>query len=296
MDKLTLRFDHPNTFSFRETLGIDTRLLCASCGRRFGREPTATPTTGRCGHSLCSNCHYSEVVSKMVKGAGAFKPCPMIGCKERESFDAIGKTSVSILFAVETLEEAERSTRKHVWDIMEEAGLYDARRAEARIKDLSIKLSDRDKEVTRLKACLEEAKDEILCMENRNYGMVKFSNSLMKRLDDTPGGYHGHDEDIPSTVAMLGGQTQSDSSPSASSLGFTQKMNVRVAAFEKREEERKRRKTEPESSSDESSGSFQPVLKKRCRRGVPGELRGSSSGSDSSSASSNSTPEREFLG
>ena len=172
-------------------------------------------------------------------------------------------TSATVVRAIGLLEEAERSTRKHIFDLMEETGLNDARASSRTINELRASLLARDKEIVDLRKSLADAKDEILCMENRNYGMVRFSNSLLKRLDQTPGGCAGLDQpDYPSTVAVLRKHTDSDSSEWESSIGMTQKLEERVADFERRELEEKRSKLPP-SPCDTSSGSFQPVLKRR---------------------------------
>ena len=292
MSKLTIKFDGGgSTFSFQNTLGIDTRLLCACCGGSLGRRPV----TGRCGHSICSDCHQQEVL--LTLRPGYLKPCPMKGCRSNESFDMVGLPSSSIVFAEEILEEAERATRSHIWDLMEEMKLHDARKDKERITSLTTKISDRNKRIDYLERKLAEARDEILCMENRNYGMVRFTDSLLRRLDNTPGANAAlpNSPDVPSTVAVIKSLSGENSVDSVSTLGFTQKLDKQIAAAEKRwAREAKRKTTGTTTSCDTSSGSFAPVLKRKPRKPRKVSMETSERRKDDGSVSNSGTSEAEF--
>ena len=275
-------------FSFRWSLSTDTRLLCARCGGELGDKPV----TGRCGHSLCDPCHTAVALDP--KRNRQWQPCPMIACGSSESFEVAMKPSSTILIATKLIRELDHQTSVYVDRIRKEMGHYDATSTKQSLAWKTKQVEEKDRQIACLEKQLAESKDEILCMENRNYGMVRFSNSLMKRLDETPGGCHGADQpDVPSTVAVVRRQSDSDSSEYESSIGMTQKLDECVAEFERRE----MAKTSPASPCDTSSGSFQPVLKRRkvslenpTTGGGRARLKGDfSDGSES-------TSEAEFLG
>ena len=101
-------------FSFLHTFGINTHFRCAGCGGNIMKDPI----TGRCGHSICQECHDTKVVPNFRKYA-EWHPCIMPGCRIQESFEHEAKSSVSIIMAMNLMEELKWRTTKHIREVRE---------------------------------------------------------------------------------------------------------------------------------------------------------------------------------
>jgi hypothetical protein len=90
---------------FARVVGRRGDMVCGICGLEYERE-CRWPTTGRCGHTICSGCHMECVIDKPTND-GQWQPCPTGGCKERFSFEVLQCPNLQLLEMMERFQEIE---------------------------------------------------------------------------------------------------------------------------------------------------------------------------------------------
>jgi hypothetical protein len=67
------------------TYGISSSVCCPLCQFSYDWELN-WPTTGRCGHTICSDCHMKRNVHE-ARNDGRWQPCPFGNCSSDMSFE-----------------------------------------------------------------------------------------------------------------------------------------------------------------------------------------------------------------
>ena len=117
------------TFTYWSDLGIDPRLPCIVCACTMDSD--WKPYTGRCGHTICEDCHYHKVVVAHPND-GEFQPCPFPGCNNNQSFELVQCQNDAILWLVEKIEKLKTKMDNYLCDLRRDQA------NELRKKDLTI--------------------------------------------------------------------------------------------------------------------------------------------------------------
>ena len=158
-------------YSLEADLGISPHVLCIKCALPMDRQ-RRWPMTGRCGHTVCCDCHQTYVLFAPTND-GLWQPCPMGGCREEHAFETEGKTTVLISDAIEKLREIEYSVGCHLLDSEVEAR---HRKQMAKVKE-ECRL-----ELHELRETLKDKEDEVEKLQWTIDGMKEYADSLHERI------------------------------------------------------------------------------------------------------------------
>lgn len=115
-------------FSFKGTLGYDLHIGCDMCRQTLYRE-NALPLTGRCGHTICGDCHGKHILGTPFTD-GMWKRCPIVGCDyqrkwNRYSFETQMMDTACIVRNYVNIKEAEEKVDRYCKQLLRKVGYMD---------------------------------------------------------------------------------------------------------------------------------------------------------------------------
>lgn len=145
-------------FDFGKWAGITTSLSCPKCGTVMDGL-NVWPTAGRCGHSICNQCHNAHCINGMTR-PGQFVPCPTSGCIHTHSFER-KPPGKNFLFTtmMKTIEEMEYHAgikmkvvyKDYVLDLVDQWKTY-----RPRLETMENAIKSKDSEIVSLKRRIVE--------------------------------------------------------------------------------------------------------------------------------------------
>ena len=143
--------------------------------------PGVWPTTGRCGHTICSGCHQKAMYEG--KNEGVWQPCPALGCDCAEAFEMLNQKSEVLVHCVTMAERRE----KELTTLIDKAGEHVAMKASLHIDRLkkkheaTVASHKRKEEETRF--TLASKDDEIQQLRWKIQGMLDYQSSMHKQME-----------------------------------------------------------------------------------------------------------------
>ena len=142
-------------FTYWADLGVDPRLFCASCPCTM--DDDWKPYTGRCGHTICEDCHHHKVVVAHPN-SGEFQPCPVPACNFNQSFETMQQSNSAIIWLVKKTEELKIKINNYLCDIRM-SQVKDLRERDETIKKLRNELAlQKGNETNKTVAPVEEVR------------------------------------------------------------------------------------------------------------------------------------------
>lgn len=173
-------------FTFKRMLGVAPDIRCSVCCSTMDAK-VSPPFTGRCGHTICGNCHNDHVVN--ARNPREWMPCPMQGCTHGASFEMQMSPNSVLLNIQDTLAEIERKTHVYIVDAVSKLrahSISDLRRKigedREEISNLRREVGAKDDEMKGLRQRIEEQEGEIQMLGFRIDGMREYTSSLHTRL------------------------------------------------------------------------------------------------------------------
>jgi hypothetical protein len=95
----------------QRTFGISSMVCCPLCRFSYDQEVN-WPTTGRCGHTICSDCHMKHNVHE-ASNVERWQPCPFGGCSSDMSFEIEQSPNTQLLELAGRLTDLELTVATH---------------------------------------------------------------------------------------------------------------------------------------------------------------------------------------